>query len=107
MTGNLRWPEKRHIYMVRPGAAVELGARGSAAPVLPRARGDFICAARKGLGLVQEDIEQTTGDGRESIRFSADRAQARQQKAEGIVERIIHRPHARLGFPPQLHRLPP
>ena len=76
---------------------MELGARGSAAPVLPRAREHFICAARKGPGLVQEDIKQPSGDGRESIRFSADRAQARQQKAEGIVERVIHRPHAGLG----------
>ena len=63
-------------------------------PVLPRARGHIICAAGKGPGLIRQDVQQTTGSCGEVARLGADRAQARQQQAEGIVERVIHRPRA-------------
>jgi len=65
------------------------------APVLPRARGDVMFAAGKGPGLIHQDVQQPAGDGGEVIRLAAHGQQARQQKAEGIVERVIHHPHAR------------
>jgi hypothetical protein len=59
-----------------------------------RARGHIICAARKGPGLIRQDVEQTAGDRRKVVGFGPDRLEAREQQAEGIVERVIHRPHA-------------
>ena len=65
------------------------------APVLPRARGDVMFAAGKGPGLIRQDVQEAPGDGGEVVRLAAHGQQARQQKAEGIVERVIHHPHAR------------
>jgi len=44
---------------------------------------------------MRQDVQQPAGDGGEVVRLAAHRQQARQQKAEGIVERVIHHPHAR------------
>ena len=52
-------------------------------------------AARKGPGLVRHNVQQASGDGGEAVRLALHREKTRQEKAEGIVERVIHHPHAR------------
>ena len=60
------------------------------------ARAGMLCS-RRGRDLVScaRIVQQPAGDGGEVVRLAAHRQQARQQKAEGIVERVIHHPHAR------------
>jgi hypothetical protein len=41
-----------------------------------------------------QDVEQPTGDGREVAGLGRDGPETCQQQAEGIVERVIHHPHA-------------
>lgn len=74
------------------GLLVSRGLRSSPA----RAR-NMLCAAREGPGLIRQDVEQSAGDGSEVVGLGTERLEAREQQAEGIVERVIHHPHAGCG----------
>lgn len=48
----------------------------------------------KAPGLVGQDLEQSAGDRGEVARFRSQSLEPRFQKAQGVIERVVHDPHA-------------